>query len=824
MSRRLFLVLAFGASCRWQHHRRTKTRKERNIGKSGALVDRFPRAKKQTADAGRCGWRLRSFANNVLFFVSLLAPCRPVTGPSFEGHHAPFLRLSLTARARVRAQNPAGNSGLVCFLTAGSAVLFLLPKGDIRDAPSSLRAAPAAAGVRMAGAPRVAGGRSRPPPDLRHLALALCALCIVVGSAQADVTLVPLDGVFASDAAPIADALPQRDRVGDARGGSATAASAPTPTPTEYEAFFPPPVADGPEDPSEASFCVVIRTYWKHGLRRNQGLEMLLSSLRAQNVSSWEAIVVVMDGRPFYNLHQLVDQFHDPRIWVYSEWVGDQFSARDAQNPRQWAAGYHEALYSLTDDAVAACPRNSTWVVVTNGDNEVAEGFFWTIAERGKHADLVALDFFSRFQRPTARACDRFGSRVGQTERAADVGSIYEKAEEGGSRNQTRSAAAEREEDPPMVAERASESPSLQPAVIFPPAADPAPLCKRNLAAWCNTDLGANAFRKARMDAERVRFGEPHGGLPDSGGEHADGLLAADLIDAGWRLERVSDGCFFSHSPNPQACAWAGGVWDDRFQAWGSDGVGGSCIKLAEAKELVRKSLAEETNKSSGGGANAVGEEGSASGRDEPNISEDADAFADMPDQSEMGDGGSRPPTSADDDVDDAPEEGDEEEEEEEDDDAMWAAESDDAKPVDQSPPSVAESSPKAEDPLEPLEMVEIELSGWQEGARYLGVPSPPPRTILCLREIDSESERLWGDRMDVFGTDCADELDRPALLARSRRLGRPDPTWVHGGNAKSQPGLEFEQPKAEPENGSDDPRGNDDLSPTSFSPSRDEL
>lgn len=681
----------------------------------------------------------------------------------------------------------------------------------------------------------MAGRRPRPGPDLRRLGLALCALVAIVGSAHANGSPESTQSFIDGSTARVDVRDHSRTR-GDAEARAGEAAPggdgrsgppAPLSRPSEYEALFPPPLADGPDDPSDASFCVVVRTYWKHGLRRNQGLEMLLSSLRAQNVTSWEAIVVVMDGRPFYNLHQIVDQFDDPRIWVYSEWVGDEFSARDPQNPRQWAAGYHEALYSLTDDAVAACPRNSTWVVVTNGDNEVAKGFFWTIAERGRHADLVALDFFSRFQRPTARACERFGSRVGETERAVHVGSAYG---EGGEAESSRGDEKEKEEKTETAERGAAEGaagngevkgsdaagrsrrsdrggpdphppPRSSEPLAFPPAEAPAPLCKRNLAAWCNTDLGANAFRKARMDAERVRFGGPHGGLPDSGGEHADGLLAADLVTAGWRLERVSDGCFFAHSPNPQACAWAGGVWDDRFQAWGSDGVGGSCIKLAEAEELVRKSLQVEQEGKEGkdGKAKAAEDPGAGEGDGEGEGrrvgsgkgagAETAGAVRGRKETEEQGrpavpDGALPSDANATDENDADGEDGGDEDEKGP---GGTGDEKEDQHDVDgkESAGEAAPGTPSApERPLEPLELVEVEMSGWREGARYLGVSSPPPRTIMCLREVASDSERLWGDRMDTFGTDCADELDRPALLERSRRLGRPDPAWVHGANA----------------------------------------
>jgi hypothetical protein len=47
------------------------------------------------------------------------------------------------------------------------------------------------------------------------------------------------------------------------------------------------------------------------------------------------------------------------------------------------------------------------WVVVTNGDNEYASTAFSEIIAAG-HADIVAMDFYSRYQRSTGPPCSRF--------------------------------------------------------------------------------------------------------------------------------------------------------------------------------------------------------------------------------------------------------------------------------------------------------------------------------------------------------------------------------------------------------------------------------
>ena len=50
---------------------------------------------------------------------------------------------------------------------------------------------------------------------------------------------------------------------------------------------------------------------------------------------------------------------------------------------------------------------------------------------------------------------------------------------------------------------------------------------------WCHTDLGAMAFRRQRLLEEGVRFGAQAGSAAGPDHEHADGLLAASIIEAG---------------------------------------------------------------------------------------------------------------------------------------------------------------------------------------------------------------------------------------------------------------------------------------------------
>ena len=48
----------------------------------------------------------------------------------------------------------------------------------------------------------------------------------------------------------------------------------------------------------------------------------------------------------------------------------------------------------------AGCPDNTEWFLVTNGDNEYATTLFSHL-EQSRDADIVAFDFYSRYQRTT---------------------------------------------------------------------------------------------------------------------------------------------------------------------------------------------------------------------------------------------------------------------------------------------------------------------------------------------------------------------------------------------------------------------------------------
>lgn len=120
----------------------------------------------------------------------------------------------------------------------------------------------------------------------------------------------------------------------------------------------------------------------------------------------WEAVLIVLDSQPFPDLAHILQSLDDDRVWVFAEWIGPEFAARSGS---QWVPTYHSMLYNLTDEAVRACPRSTKWVIITNGDNEYSSTLFEELEQHGD-ADLVAMDYYSRYQRPTGKPCERFAA------------------------------------------------------------------------------------------------------------------------------------------------------------------------------------------------------------------------------------------------------------------------------------------------------------------------------------------------------------------------------------------------------------------------------
>jgi hypothetical protein len=395
-----------------------------------------------------------------------------------------------------------------------------------------------------------------------------------------------------------------------------------------------------------------VRTYWAHGTHGDGALLRLLHSLRAQTHTQWRALLLVLDSRPFPDLHHIVADLADPRVEVFAEWIAARYSARALPAPAAaggagaaaapaptsepgWAPSYHDALYNATDAAVRACPRETEWLAVTNGDNEYDPAFLRAAVALGSSSsgggggegasgggsgggkqqqhqqpfDIVAADYYTRYLRPTGPPCDRFSNETVEAVQAAEEARRLR--ESGG----------------------AAAAAKAAPATKAPPAPLPGP-CKPNLLRWCQTDLAATVYYWPRFVEEDVRFWDAS--LPgDAAGSH-DGRLAEALASSGlaslrrrklaataakaakeagaseadvaaasaaaahayvptvpsesrpWRAARLFPGerCLVDHNPTPRRCALEGGVWDDSRRA--TQGVtGGKCLERGEAALML---------------------------------------------------------------------------------------------------------------------------------------------------------------------------------------------------------------------------------------------
>lgn len=64
-------------------------------------------------------------------------------------------------------------------------------------------------------------------------------------------------------------------------------------------------------------------------------------------------------------------------------------------------------ILTMQGHVCVACHADTEWVLFTNGDNMYHNRAFEEIVKAAK-ADAVALDFYSRYSRPTGIPCERF--------------------------------------------------------------------------------------------------------------------------------------------------------------------------------------------------------------------------------------------------------------------------------------------------------------------------------------------------------------------------------------------------------------------------------
>ncbi len=94
--------------------------------------------------------------------------------------------------------------------------------------------------------------------------------------------------------------------------------------------------AEGTGPGRQPHICLVVRTYHAHGPGAGGGgrpgaLRVLLESLRVSGHEAWEALLVVVDGKPFPGLDAMLREMGDARVRLHTLKVGPGEAARCAQ-------------------------------------------------------------------------------------------------------------------------------------------------------------------------------------------------------------------------------------------------------------------------------------------------------------------------------------------------------------------------------------------------------------------------------------------------------------------------------------------------------------
>lgn len=104
----------------------------------------------------------------------------------------------------------------------------------------------------------------------------------------------------------------------------------------------------------------------------------------------------------------------DPTLGEYQSKIADPRKDSSTQWKHDHAMMlFAGLLYNLTDEAMRACPPSTQWVLATNGDNLYAKDLFRTVIDAPADADVIALDYYSRYQRTTGPPCARFAASRG---------------------------------------------------------------------------------------------------------------------------------------------------------------------------------------------------------------------------------------------------------------------------------------------------------------------------------------------------------------------------------------------------------------------------
>ena len=183
-------------------------------------------------------------------------------------------------------------------------------------------------------------------------------------------------------------------------------------------------------------------------------------------------------------------------------------------------------------------------MLATNGDNLYSKDMFQTVMDVPGDADVIALDYYSRYQRATGPPCTRFAASEGAAPCKENRLQLISNPQ---CCAQHRALARCMPFVRVLLWSSSHQTSHIRSFVISCHALpyrqlmpihcqlEPARLALRYICRmqWCHTDLGAMAFRQQRLLEEDMRFGVEAQDVAGPGPEHADGLLAARVLEKG---------------------------------------------------------------------------------------------------------------------------------------------------------------------------------------------------------------------------------------------------------------------------------------------------
>jgi len=231
--------------------------------------------------------------------------------------------------------------------------------------------------------------------------------------------------------------------------------------------------------PNVGHVCVIVRSYSGHINATEFPLGTFLNCMEAMEYDDWSMYVIVPDVTPAPGI-ELVLKSRSKRF-------RSRYHFYETNIHRPWECT-NDCGYAATDWAIYhACPNNSRWLLVTQGDNEYSPTF---LSHLNTTYDAVGFDWFSRY---------------------ASAGTI----------NPGRVVTPTKPCDELIVGR-----------------------CMVNIWIPGRNDLGTVVWNYERFTRENKGYGKFAPSCCH------DGAMAAEALNGGWKLLNIPD-CLYSHNPNP---------------------------------------------------------------------------------------------------------------------------------------------------------------------------------------------------------------------------------------------------------------------------------